>query len=205
VTDPTASGWQSSCLCRSCLWWERAVVNIASCGRRRRCGSCRRHRQMGTAPHPRKEGARSKEAALARLALRNFPTVEISNDCDVSRPTLLVTQADKLIEVSSTAPLTELMNFTPWMIFGNWLWPSGLRQFFCAPSTSLKTMGSAVLFERHVRQRMPVLIPVSLADRCQMPTLTTHADAKANGTRCRDAIWRLDLAADVASWVMSDN
>ena len=40
------------------------------------------------------------------------------------------------------------VNFTPWMIFGNWLWPSSLRQFFCAPSTSLKTMARAVLFER---------------------------------------------------------
>ena len=46
------------------------------------------------------------------------------------------------------------MNFTPSMIFGNWLWPSRRRQLFCAPSTSLNTMASAVLFERHPFDRM---------------------------------------------------
>ena len=46
------------------------------------------------------------------------------------------------------------MNFTPWMIFGNWLWPSRRRQLFCAPSTSLNTMASVVLFERHPFDRM---------------------------------------------------
>ena len=46
------------------------------------------------------------------------------------------------------------MNFTPWMIFGNWLWPSRRRQLFCAPSTSLNTMASAVLFERHPFDQM---------------------------------------------------
>jgi hypothetical protein len=40
------------------------------------------------------------------------------------------------------------VNLTPWISFGNWLWPSMRRQFFCAPSTSLKTMASAVLFDR---------------------------------------------------------
>src|SRR5689334_23511238 len=34
------------------------------------------------------------------------------------------------------------------MSLGNWLWPSSLRQLFCAASTSLNTMASAVLFER---------------------------------------------------------
>ena len=45
-------------------------------------------------------------------------------------------------------------NFTPRMIFGNWLWPSRRRQVFCAPSTSLNTMASAVLFERHPFERV---------------------------------------------------
>ena len=40
------------------------------------------------------------------------------------------------------------------MIFGNWLWPSRRRQVFCAPSTSLNTMASAVLFERHPFERI---------------------------------------------------
>src|SRR6187549_926715 len=62
-----------------------------------------------------------------------------------------------------TTTSSPSVNFTPWMIFGNWLWPSSLRQVFCAPSTSLKTMASAVLFERQpfdgVRraQMLPVL------------------------------------------------
>ena len=46
------------------------------------------------------------------------------------------------------------VNFTPRMIFGNWLWPSRRRQVFCAPSTSLNTMASAVLFERHPFERI---------------------------------------------------
>ena len=46
------------------------------------------------------------------------------------------------------------MNFTPWMIFGNWLWPSSLRQLFWAPSISLKTVASAVLFERQPFERI---------------------------------------------------
>src|ERR1700736_381792 len=46
------------------------------------------------------------------------------------------------------------VNFTPWISFGNWLWPSIRRQLFCAPSTSLKTMASAVLFDRQPFDRM---------------------------------------------------
>src|SRR5258705_13609663 len=46
------------------------------------------------------------------------------------------------------------VNFTPWISFGNWLWPSMRRQLFCAPSTSLKTMASAVLFDRQPFDRM---------------------------------------------------
>src|SRR5215470_10066841 len=46
------------------------------------------------------------------------------------------------------------VNFTPRMIFGNWLWPSRRRQVFCAPSTNLNTMASAVLFERHPFDRI---------------------------------------------------
>src|SRR3984957_21039245 len=46
------------------------------------------------------------------------------------------------------------VNFTPRMIFGNWLWPSRRRQVFCAPSTSLNTMASAVLCERHPFERI---------------------------------------------------
>ena len=45
-------------------------------------------------------------------------------------------------------------NFTPWISFGNWLWPSIRRQLFCAPSTSLKTMARAVLFDRQPFDRM---------------------------------------------------
>src|SRR6202035_1861898 len=40
------------------------------------------------------------------------------------------------------------------MSLGNWLWPSSLRQFFCAASTSLNTMASAVLFERQPFERI---------------------------------------------------
>src|SRR5882762_3628379 len=46
------------------------------------------------------------------------------------------------------------VNLTPWISFGNWLWPSMRRPFFCAPSTSLKTMASAVLFDRQPFDRM---------------------------------------------------
>src|SRR6202049_290217 len=46
------------------------------------------------------------------------------------------------------------VNLTPWISFGNWLWPSMRRQFFCAPSTSLKTIASAVLFDREPFDRM---------------------------------------------------
>ena len=45
-------------------------------------------------------------------------------------------------------------NFTPWISFGNWLWPSIRRQLFWGPSTSLKTMASAVLFDRQPFDRM---------------------------------------------------
>ena len=53
-------------------------------------------------------------------------------------------------------PMTSIpsVNLTPWISFGNWLWPSMRRQFFCAPSTSLKTMASAVLFDRQPFERM---------------------------------------------------
>src|ERR1700675_2516261 len=40
------------------------------------------------------------------------------------------------------------------MSLGNWLWPSSLRQLFCAASTSLNTMASAVLFERQPFERI---------------------------------------------------
>ena len=45
-------------------------------------------------------------------------------------------------------------NFTPWISFGNRLWPSVRRQLFCVPSTSLKTMARAVLFDRQPFDRM---------------------------------------------------
>ncbi len=45
------------------------------------------------------------------------------------------------------------VNFTPRIIFDNWLWPSRRRQFFSAASASLKIMASAVLFERHPLER----------------------------------------------------
>src|SRR5215208_4322417 len=40
------------------------------------------------------------------------------------------------------------------MSLGNWLWPSSLRQFFWAASTSLNTIASAVLFERQPLARI---------------------------------------------------
>src|SRR5437762_11695250 len=40
------------------------------------------------------------------------------------------------------------------MSLGNWLWPSSLRQLFCAASTSLNTMASDVLFERQPFERI---------------------------------------------------
>src|SRR5664280_1715915 len=46
------------------------------------------------------------------------------------------------------------VNFTPWISFGNWLWPSSRRQLFWAPSTSLNTIASAVLFERQPFERI---------------------------------------------------
>src|SRR5436309_4023818 len=46
------------------------------------------------------------------------------------------------------------VNFTPWISFGNWLWPSSRRQVFCAASTSLNTIASAVLFERQPFERI---------------------------------------------------
>lgn len=46
------------------------------------------------------------------------------------------------------------LNVTPRTSFGNCLWPSRRRQLFCAPSTSLKTMASAVPFDRQPFDRM---------------------------------------------------
>jgi hypothetical protein len=46
------------------------------------------------------------------------------------------------------------VNFTPWISFGNWLCPSSRRQLFWAPSTSLNTIASAVLFERQPFERI---------------------------------------------------
>ena len=47
-----------------------------------------------------------------------------------------------------------LLNVTPRTSFGNWLWPSRRRQLFCAPSSNLKTIASAVLLDRHPFDRM---------------------------------------------------
>src|SRR4029079_12045977 len=47
-----------------------------------------------------------------------------------------------------------LLNVQPRTSFGNWLWPSRRRQLFCAPSSSLKTMASAVLLDRHPFDRI---------------------------------------------------
>src|SRR5260370_1978083 len=46
------------------------------------------------------------------------------------------------------------VNFTPRISFGNWLWPWIRRQVFWAPSTSLKAMASAVLFDRQLFDRI---------------------------------------------------
>src|SRR5271169_5071662 len=53
-------------------------------------------------------------------------------------------------------PMTSIpsVNFTPRISFGNWLWPSMRRQLFWAPSTSLKTMAIAVLFDKQPFHRM---------------------------------------------------
>src|SRR5437879_13800555 len=47
-----------------------------------------------------------------------------------------------------------LAHLTPRMSFGNWLLPSRRRQLFCAASTSLKTMASAVRFDRQPFERI---------------------------------------------------
>ena len=46
------------------------------------------------------------------------------------------------------------LNVTPRTSFGNWLWPSRRRQLFCAPSSSLKTIASAVLLDRQPFDRI---------------------------------------------------
>src|ERR1700730_15639746 len=46
------------------------------------------------------------------------------------------------------------LNVTPRTSFGTWLCPSRRRQLFCAPSTSLKTIASAVPFDRQPFDRM---------------------------------------------------
>src|ERR1700736_2557005 len=46
------------------------------------------------------------------------------------------------------------LNVTPRTSFGNWLWPSRRRQLFCAPSSNLKTIASAVLLDRQPFDRM---------------------------------------------------
>jgi len=48
----------------------------------------------------------------------------------------------------------DLDSVTPAISFGNWLWPSRQRQLFCAASMSLKTIASAVLFERQPFDRI---------------------------------------------------
>src|SRR4051795_13191888 len=47
-----------------------------------------------------------------------------------------------------------LLNVTPRTSFGNWLWPSRRRQLFCAASSSLKTIASAVRLDRHPFDRI---------------------------------------------------
>src|SRR5207253_8693550 len=46
------------------------------------------------------------------------------------------------------------LNVTPRTSFGNWLVPSRRRQLFCAASSSLKTIASAVRLDRHPFDRM---------------------------------------------------
>src|SRR5467141_1434415 len=46
------------------------------------------------------------------------------------------------------------LNVTPRTSFGNWLWPSRRRQLFCAVSSSLKTIASAVLLDRQPFDRI---------------------------------------------------
>src|SRR5215467_2955935 len=55
------------------------------------------------------------------------------------------------------------------MSFGNWLWPSSLRQLFCAASTSLNTMASAVLFDRQPLARIVRCRTVGAFDRVRGP------------------------------------
>src|SRR5713101_4159161 len=51
------------------------------------------------------------------------------------------------------------VNLAPWISFGNWLWPSMRRQFFCAPSTSLKKQSAALSAVRGI-----VFVPDYLAN-----------------------------------------
>src|ERR1700680_2206237 len=46
------------------------------------------------------------------------------------------------------------LNVTPRTSFGNWLCPSSRRQLFCAPSSNLKTIASAVLLDRQPFDRI---------------------------------------------------
>src|SRR5881392_3058568 len=91
------------------------------------------------------DGAEDRPVPLTpRLALVNA-ALELSRNL-----------GDGRVQAASGCWLTASMpsmNFMPVISFGNWLWPSRRRQLFSAACASLKTMATAVLFERHPLER----------------------------------------------------
>src|SRR6202171_5578872 len=67
------------------------------------------------------------------------------------------------------------LNVTPRTSFGNWLCPSRRRQLFCAPSTSLKTIASAVPFDRQPFDRMVRLLGREVVEREQRGAFLAQA------------------------------
>src|SRR3984893_14302077 len=80
------------------------------------------------------------------------------------------------------------VNLTPWISFGNWLWPSMRRQFFCAPSTSLKTMASAVLFDstRSPSANLVQCLEIRSLSRLLEPQFGRSQQARKPGERRAD-------------------
>src|SRR5258705_6956500 len=73
------------------------------------------------------------------------------------------------------------LNVTPRTSFGNWLWPSRRRQLFCAASSSLKTIASAVLLDRQP------------FDRIVFAIIRFRSNLTACGTRQASAIQYRDV------------
>ena len=57
-------------------------------------------------------------------------------------------------------------NFTPWISFGNWLWPSIRRQLFWVPSTSLRRYARRMIRARTMPSAtLNGVVPVAAAQR----------------------------------------